>query len=138
MPEDFVESFLPRHDAAHSRFVAGDPEPWLALWSRSEPVSTFGAFGYLGTGREQVEAIGRKASARLSGGISYHNEVLGVHVQGDMAYTAAIERSVAPTDGGALKEATLRVTQIYRLEDGQWRIAHRHGDIVAPGRLGFG
>jgi ketosteroid isomerase-like protein len=26
----------------------------------------------------------------------------------------------------------LRVTQIYRREDGDWRIVHRHGDIIRP------
>ena len=62
MSEEFVESFLPRHDAAHARFLAGDPELWLQLWSHSEPVSAFGGFGYIATCRDQVEAVTRKAS----------------------------------------------------------------------------
>ena len=136
MSEDFLQGFLPRHDAAHTRFVAGDPEPWLALWSHTEPVSAFGGFGYISEGRDQVEAIVRKASARLSGGTYYRNEVLSAQVVGDVAYTAAIERSVASTDRGAPVETSLRVTQIYRFEDEQWRIAHRHGDIIPPEQLG--
>ncbi|MBV9919519.1 MAG: nuclear transport factor 2 family protein [Pseudonocardia sp.] len=132
MSEDFVGSFLPRHDAAHAQVVTGDPEAWLALWSRREPVIVFGAFGYVGTGREQVEATVRKASARLTGGSGYRNEVLNAQVVGDVAYTASLEHSLAPADGSTPAEITLRVTQVYRLEDGKWRIAHRHGDIVAP------
>jgi ketosteroid isomerase-like protein len=25
---------------------------------------------------------------------------------------------------------TLRATQVYRREDGEWKVAHRHGDTV--------
>lgn len=138
MAEDFVESFLPRHDAAHARFVSGDPEPWLQLWSHTEPVSLFGAFGYITTGCDRVEATTREVATRLAGGTGYRNEVLSVDVHGDVAYTVAMEHSVVPAAGGATEEHTLRVTQVYRLEDGQWRIAHRHGDIVSRGRPGAG
>jgi ketosteroid isomerase-like protein len=27
---------------------------------------------------------------------------------------------------------TLRATQIYRREDGEWRVVHRHGDVLTP------
>jgi hypothetical protein len=30
------------------------------------------------------------------------------------------------------KGMTLWATQIYRREDGQWRVIHRHGDILTP------
>jgi ketosteroid isomerase-like protein len=30
---------------------------------------------------------------------------------------------------GAPRTYTLRVTHIYRRENGQWRIVHRHGDL---------
>jgi ketosteroid isomerase-like protein len=40
----------------------------------------------------------------------------------------AIERSEAGTRGSALQTFTLRVTTIFRREDGVWQIVHRHGD----------
>ncbi|MFF2244373.1 hypothetical protein ACFVTM_09360 [Arthrobacter sp. NPDC058130] len=34
---------------------------------------------------------------------------------------------------GEPRTFTLRATQIYRREGGQWRVAHRHADTVIPG-----
>ena len=27
---------------------------------------------------------------------------------------------------------TLRATQVYRCEEGEWKIIHRHGDVLTP------
>jgi ketosteroid isomerase-like protein len=132
MSEDLRSSFLPRHDVAHAGFTRGNPEPWLALWSRRDPVSIFGGFGYAGTGWLAVSATFRKASARLAGGAGYSNEIVVAEVAGDHAYTVATESSVTSADGAPAEQFTLRVTQIYRREDGAWKIAHRHADIIRP------
>jgi ketosteroid isomerase-like protein len=31
---------------------------------------------------------------------------------------------------GAPRDYTLRVTQIYRREEGEWKVAHRHADTL--------
>jgi ketosteroid isomerase-like protein len=56
-------------------------------------------------------------------------ELLAFDVVGDMAYTVALEHSSASVDG-VPRTYTLRATQVYRREGGQWRVAHRHGDTV--------
>jgi len=48
---------------------------------------------------------------------------------GDVAYTAGFEHISTSTDGEP-RTYTLRVTQVYRREDGEWKVAHRHGDTV--------
>ena len=52
-------------------------------------------------------------------------------VLGDAAYTAGLERITARVDG-VPQTYVLRATQIYRREDGAWKVAHRHGS--APPR----
>jgi ketosteroid isomerase-like protein len=47
-----------------------------------------------------------------------------------MAYTAGLEHTSASVDGRP-RSYTLRVTQAYRREDGEWKVAHRHGDTVS-------
>jgi ketosteroid isomerase-like protein len=46
-----------------------------------------------------------------------------------MAYTAGLEHSSASVDGQQ-RSYTLRATQVYRREEGEWKVAHRHGDTV--------
>jgi ketosteroid isomerase-like protein len=46
-----------------------------------------------------------------------------------MAYTAALEHISASVDGQP-RSFTLRATQVYRWEGGEWKVAHRHADTV--------
>ena len=57
---------------------------------------------------------------------SYEFELLEAEVLGDTAYTVGFEHTSASVDG-VPRAYTLRATQIYRREDGMWRVAHRHG-----------
>jgi ketosteroid isomerase-like protein len=50
-------------------------------------------------------------------------------VVGDMAYTAGLEHTSASMDGQP-RSYTLRATQVYRREGGEWKVAHRHADTV--------
>jgi ketosteroid isomerase-like protein len=38
-------------------------------------------------------------------------------------------------DGVPVEPYTLRVTQIYRREDGEWKVVHRHGDQLSTGQI---
>jgi ketosteroid isomerase-like protein len=56
-------------------------------------------------------------------------EYVTSYVSGDLAYTVAIERStLRPADQRASAPMNLRVTHVFRREDGQWRLIHRHAD----------
>ena len=48
---------------------------------------------------------------------------------GNKAYTAGLEHTSASVDGQP-RSYTLRATQVYRREGGEWKVAHRHGDTV--------
>jgi ketosteroid isomerase-like protein len=46
-----------------------------------------------------------------------------------MAYTVSYEHTSASVNG-APRTYTLRATQIYRREDGEWKVVHRHADTM--------
>ena len=46
-----------------------------------------------------------------------------------MAYTAGLAHTSVSVDGQP-RTYTLRATQVYRRENGEWKVAHRHGDTV--------
>jgi ketosteroid isomerase-like protein len=67
--------------------------------------------------------------ASFSDCTSYSNEIIAAAVIGDMAYTVGYEHTQA-TVNGEPRKYSLRATQIYRREDGEWKVAHRHADTV--------
>ncbi|MFC4785942.1 nuclear transport factor 2 family protein [Nocardioides sp. MAHUQ-72] len=107
----------------------GDAAPRRALWSRIEPVSVLGAWRNARGQRELDELFAHLAQS-FSDCTSYVFELLAFDVVGDMAYTAGLEHTSASVDGRP-RSYTLRATQVYRREDGEWRVAHRHADAVS-------
>lgn len=107
----------------------GDAGPRRAIWSRQEPVSVLGAWRNA-FGQHELDELFTGLAKQFSDCTSYRVELLAYGVTGDMAYTAGLEHTSASVDGEP-RSYILRATQIYRCEDGQWKVAHRHGDTVA-------
>ncbi|MFD7974948.1 nuclear transport factor 2 family protein [Streptomyces sp. NPDC059071] len=106
----------------------GDPAPRRALWSREEPVSVLGAWRNA-FGLREVDELFTHLAETFSDCTSYAFELRAGDVAGDVAWTAGFERTSVSVHGEPTSY-TLRVTQVYRREDGEWRVAHRHGDSV--------
>jgi ketosteroid isomerase-like protein len=106
----------------------GDPAPRRALWSRNEPVSVLGAWRNA-IGQAEIDDLFDALGRNFSHCTSYAFELVSADVVGDVAYTAGFEHTSASV-GGQPRTYTLRATQVYRREDGEWRVAHRHGDTV--------
>jgi ketosteroid isomerase-like protein len=106
----------------------GDPSPRRALWSRNEPVSVLGAWRNA-HGQGELDKLFTALGKSFSDCTSYAFELLAYDVVGDMAYTAGFEHTSASVNGQP-RTYSLRATQVYRREDGEWRVAHRHGDTV--------
>ncbi len=106
----------------------GDANPRRALWSRNEPVSILGALRDA-HGLAEVEETFRFLEASFSECTSYRFDLQAFDVVGDMAYTAGREHTSVSMEGQP-RRYTLRVTQVYRRESGEWKVAHRHADTV--------
>ncbi|MCX4625582.1 MULTISPECIES: nuclear transport factor 2 family protein [unclassified Streptomyces] len=106
----------------------GDPAPRRALWSQCEPVSVLGAWRNA-NGRQELDTLFSALGESFSDCTSYAFELQAYDVVGDMAYTAGLEHTSASVDGQP-RTYTLRATQVYRREDGEWRVAHRHADTM--------
>ena len=116
------------HSALRDAEVAlhnGDAEPRRALWSRTEPVSVLGAWRNA-LGRKEVDELFDHLGRSFTDCTSYEFELLEAEVRGDTAYPVGLEHTSASVDG-VPRTYTVRATQIYRREDGQWKVAHRHG-----------
>jgi len=133
--DDFRATILSRQREAEEAFVAqGDAGPRMELWSRRDPVTLYGALGISESGWDELSRIFPWVASRFSNVSDFRFDVEVVEVSGDMAYTLGFERFNASVRGRAVEPITVRVTHIYRREDGEWRIVHRHGDNPGPDR----
>jgi ketosteroid isomerase-like protein len=123
--ENFMATGYPAWLAAVDAFHHRDVEAWLAIWSRTEPVSVLGALGADRFGRASLEGLMPAVAAQFVNVDRTDVEVVVAEVSGDFAYTVGYERTTH-TDGSP--QTVLRVTQIFRREHGEWKLAHRHGD----------
>jgi ketosteroid isomerase-like protein len=113
---------------AELALLNGDPAPRRALWSRREPVSVLGA-ARNAYGQQEIDDLFTFLGNTFSDCTSYAFDLQACDVAGDMAYTAGLEHVLVSMDGQP-RSFTLRATQVYRRESGEWRVAHRHGDTV--------
>jgi ketosteroid isomerase-like protein len=126
--EEFRSTMLARQTEAELAFLHGDPEPRMELWSRRDPVTLFGAIGMSESGWDQISKTFAWVASRFSNVTDYRFDAEVVEVSGDMAYTLAFERFNGSVAGRPVEPVTVRSTHIYRREDGEWKIVHRHGD----------
>jgi ketosteroid isomerase-like protein len=125
--DNFLVEMLPKQVAADTAIHNGDPEPRLALWSRTDPVTVFGARDS-GAGWDELSRMFRTVASWFSDATEFDFEVVAAGASGDLAYTVGYEHNRMKV-AGEPRTYTLRVTHVYRREDGQWRIVHRHADF---------
>lgn len=137
-----LSAFLPQWEAAQSHFINGSPEPWKQLASQSEDATILGAFG--GYGEKGWAAVGARydwaSSQYRAGAATMTVDYLNVRQSGDLGFTVAIERQEGARVGDQQEpdKRALRVTQVFRREEGAWKLLHRHADPLiekqAPSR----
>ena len=128
---DDFRALLQRTVAALNALLTGDPQPFNALWSRSDDVSVFGGFGGFEHGWDRVEQDTRLAASHFTNGRLTGIELvtLGASANGDLAFSVWIERAQAQLGGSDTPiPLAVRVTHVFRREEGSWRLLHRHGD----------
>ena len=126
----FLAQTLPRQIVAEKALHNGDVTPRLEMWSANDPVTLFGAYGVAKSGWGEVSDTFRWVASRFSNLAEYDFELVAAGTSGDLAYTVGYERHSASIEGGPVKPHTLRVTHVYRRENGEWKVVHRHGDEV--------
>lgn len=99
-------------------------------------MSLFGAWGPCQTGWERLVRTFRWVGSRYSGGTAATSVVEVLGLGDELAYTVGYEGQVASVDGAPEGPMRLRVTHIYRRENGEWRLVHRHADLAPPDQSG--
>lgn len=91
----------------------GDAGPRIALWSRRDPVTLFGAEVPIKSGWAELDPVFHWVADHFSGVIDYRMELIACQAIGDMACTVAFEHVTAKVHGET-RQCTLRATHVWR------------------------
>ena len=135
MSSSDLTQVIEQYHQALNAFVKGDPEPAKKLFSRRDDVTLANPLGPPARGWTQVEQTMERAASQLREGEPTRFERISDYATADLAYILEIERGrmkVGVAD--EMAPVSLRVTTIFRREDGEWRIVHRHADPITSPR----
>lgn len=129
--DDFLSAVVPRQRTADMAMLNGDSGPRKTLWSHKDPVTVLGALRTV-SGWSEVASLFDWLASKFSNGSSYELDVAAAGACGDLGYIVGFEHSAASVGSDAPAHIALRVTLIFRREDGEWKEVHRHADPM-PG-----
>jgi ketosteroid isomerase-like protein len=132
---------VPEHDLpleeyhrAGLEITNGNPEVYKTLYSRRDDVTLANPFGPPVRGWRAVSETLERAAANYRDGEVMGFENVSTVITSDLAYTVEVESYRARVGGAAdLTPVSVRVTTLFRRENGAWKVVHRHADpITAP------
>ena len=128
--EDF-DQVVEQYHRALGEFMKGNPEPAKKLFSHRDDVALGNPFGPFARGWKQVVETMERAASNYRDGDATSFENVAKCVTSDLAYIVEVERLRSKVGGQAdVAPLALRVTSIFRPEDGVWKIVHRHADPI--------
>ena len=132
------EGFDRAVEASHralDEVAKGSPDGFLELYSQGEDATLANPFGPPVRGPSQIAEAGRRAASNYRDGRAIEFQEVARYVTADHAYILEIERFEAKVGGSEeVTPVALRVTSVFRPEDGTWKLVHRHADPITEPR----
>jgi ketosteroid isomerase-like protein len=128
----------PIRDATMLFYVAfnsalhGDLDPLSSVWSHRPDVSNLSAAGGWASGWNEVHAAFRDIARLYPDGRIAPQDILVV-ADGDMGFSVCRETGQLRSAEGPMVKFNQRATNIFRLEDGKWKLIHHHADSSSSG-----
>lgn len=127
------QTFLKQREAASLDYVRGEGETFQALVATQHDASFFPPRGGAVHGtRETAERYAKDVHAFDPRTESSRFEVFHAAADDQVGYWTGLQHASVRMKGSpAPMPMTLRVTELFRKEGGQWKLVHRHADTLA-------
>jgi ketosteroid isomerase-like protein len=126
--EDEIRQASEQFCVALNRMINGDPGPMMEVWSHGPDVTAMHPLGGRETGWEEVRASWEQVAQAFSDGQVSLEDLVVVPLSDDVAYTLGTEHGQAKL-GDKTVGIDWRVTNIYRREEGEWKMVHHHTNV---------
>jgi ketosteroid isomerase-like protein len=118
-------------EEANGALLRGEVDAYRALVPRTQDFTLMSPFG--GTPSHEAgftEKTWEGMKTFFRNGV-LKQELVAAYAGTDMVALAVIERANVEVGGLPAQDWALRVTLVYRREQGEWRLAHRHADPIS-------
>ena len=126
--EEEIQQASEQFYAALNRTINGYSGPIMEVWSHGSEVTAMHPLGGRETGWEEVRASWEQVAQGFSDGQVSIEDLVVVPLSDDVAYTLGTEQGQA-TLGEETVGIDWRVTNIYRREEGEWKMVHHHTGV---------
>ena len=128
-----IDDLVRRTAEANAALIRGDISGYLALTRHAVDYTLMAPFGGAPTRGFDMSSERLAALARFFKSGEADLELVQTYASGDMVVLAIIERQRAEVGGLPEQDWSLRVTLVYRREDFEWQLVHRHADPLVKG-----
>lgn len=129
--QDDFTAFLDQRRRVAQAYVNGDAGPLGEIATQANPATFFPPRGGREQGAGHVTAVNARGARSMQAGGETTLEILHSQASGDLAYWTGLQHaSVLFAGEDQAVEMHLRVTEVFRREDGDWKMIHRHADML--------
>jgi ketosteroid isomerase-like protein len=115
--------------AALNTMFTGNVEPMKEVWSHADDVTYMGPGGGFQVGWDKVlENWEAQAAMKLGGKVDPAD--MQITVGQDIAVTNNYEKGENTNARGEIQKVSIRATNIFRKEDGKWKMIGHHTDLL--------
>ena len=130
MSETSFDSFLAQRSAAAEAYVNGDPEPVDKLAPNTGEATFFSLMGDSLSGASSVRERYRRDAGSFRPGGQSRLDFLQKASSGDLGFWTGYQIvTVRMGERQEPMEMRIRVTEVFRRIDGEWKMIHRHADM---------
>ena len=123
------EAFMKERLEASTEFVEGNYEPLKEISTTESPATIFPPTGIFIRDAIEVNKFNQQGAASFLPGAKNEFEIFHQDADGRLAYWTGLQRSTVKMSAQSGDVVfNLRITEIFRKENGKWRLIHRHAD----------
>jgi ketosteroid isomerase-like protein len=128
---DDLDEALEQYHLALDEIMKGSPDGYKGVYSHRDDVTLANPFGPPARGWDEVAKTLERAASHYTDGQATGFENVAKYVTAELAYTLEMERGQAKVEGrDDVTPIAVRVTTIFRPEEGEWKVVHRHADPI--------